>query len=138
MESCKSEFPTYYSTVTRRMYDDCVTQQNKPVALTQYEQMKTGNLCQQMPSDASVCSRAFGAQGRVRGRATGDLHVREHVQQVQIGLFDAVSTLLQGLVSTAENVTAIRLLGTDIGGHSIGFSAYTLGRRNSGAFVAAL
>lgn len=133
MESCKNEFPTYYSTVTRRMYDDCVTQQNKPVALTQYEQMKTGNLCQQMPSDASVCSRAFGAQGRVRGRATGDLHVREQVQQVQIGLFDAASTLLQGLVSTAENVTAIRLLGTDIGGHSIGFSAYTLGRRNSGS-----
>lgn len=133
MESCKSEFPTYYSTVTRRMYDDCVTQQNKPVALTQYEQMKTGNLCQQMPGDASVCSRAFGAQGRVRGRATGDLHVREQVQQVQIGLFDAASTILQGLATTAENVTAIRLLGTDIGGHSIGFSVYTLGRRNSGS-----
>jgi len=132
MESCRSEFPTYYTTVTARMYEDCHTQQNKPVTLTQYEQMRTGNLCEQTPSDGTVCARAFGAQGRVRGRATGDLHIRHEVQEVQIGLFDAASTLLLGLVSTAENVTAVRLLGTDIGGHSIGFSAYTLGRRNSG------
>jgi hypothetical protein len=48
------------------------------------------------------------------------LHVRHEVQAVQIGLFDAASTILQGLPSTAENVTAVRLLGTDIGGHSIG------------------
>ena len=131
MESCKREFPTYYAAVTTSMYADCVAQQNKPVTLTQYEQMKTGNLCQQAPSAAGACARAFGAQGRVRGRATGDLHLRHDLQQVQLGLFDAASTLLQGVASTDENVTAIRLLGTDIGGHSIGFSVYTLGRRNS-------
>jgi hypothetical protein len=132
MESCRSNFPTYYTTVTTRMYEQCYKEQNKPVTLTQYEQMKAGNLCQQKPSDGTVCSRAFGTQGRVRGRATSDLHLRHEVQEVQIGLFDAASTILKGVPSTAENVTAIRLLGTDIGGHSIGFSVYTLGRRNSG------
>jgi hypothetical protein len=57
---------------------------------------------------------------------------------VQSGLFDAGSSLLQSLTSAAENVTAIRLLGTDIGGHSIAFSVYTLGRRNSGTQQAVL
>jgi hypothetical protein len=132
MESCRRDFPTYYTTVTTRMYEDCHTQQNKPVTVTQYEQMKSGNLCQQTTGDGTVCSRAFGAHGRVRGRVTGDLHVRHDLQDVQVGLFDTGSTILQGLPSTAENVTAIRLLGTDIGGHSIGFSVYTLGRRSSG------
>ncbi|MBV5276318.1 hypothetical protein JZU56_00275 [bacterium] len=132
MESCKAGFPAFYSAVTTGMYEDCHTNQNKPVALAQYEQMKTGNLCLKTPSDSSVCPRDFGAQGRVRGTATGDLHVREDVRQVQVGLFDAGSTVLQGLSSAGGNVTAVRLLGTDIGGHSIGLSVYTLGRRNSG------
>jgi hypothetical protein len=133
MESCKAEFPTYYTAVTTTMYEDCHTKQNKPVSVTQYEQMKTGNLCQQMPKESADCPRDFGAQGRMRGRAMGDLHVTEDVQQVQSGLFDEGSTILQGMPSASDNVTAVRLLGTDIGGHSIGFSAYTLGRRNSGS-----
>jgi len=132
MESCKKDFPGFYSTVTTGMYEDCYQQQNQPVALAQYEQMRDGDLCLQAPSDGSVCSRQFGAHGRVRGRATGDLHVREDVQQVQSGLFDAGSSIFQSLASAAENVTALRLLGTDIGGHSIAFSVYALGRRNSG------
>ena len=133
MESCEAEFPTYYTAVMARMYEDCHTKQNKPVSITQYEQMKTGNLCQQIPKEESDCPRDFGAQGRMRGRATDDLHVQEDVQQVQTGLFDEGSTIFQGMPSASDNVTAIRILGTDIGGHSIGFSAYTLGRRNSGS-----
>jgi hypothetical protein len=133
MESCKAEFPTYYTAVKTTMYEDCHTKQNKPVSVTQYEQMKTGNLCQQMPKESADCPRDFGAQGRMRGRSMGDLHVQEDVQQVQSGLFDADSTIFQGMPSESDNVTAVRLLGTDIGGHSIGFSAYTLGRRNSGS-----
>ena len=133
MESCRNEFPTFYTTVTTAMYDDCHTKQNKPVSVTQYEQMKTGNLCLQIPKESSDCSRDFGAQGRMRGRAMRDLHAQEDVQQVQSGLFDAGSTIFQGVPTAAENVTAARLLGTDIGGNSVGFSVYTLGRRNSGS-----
>ena len=133
MQSCEAEFPTYYDAVTTRMYEDCHTKQNKPVSIAQYEQMKTGNLCLQTPASASACPRDFGAQGRMRGRATRDLHVEEAVLRVQSGLFDSGSTIFQGMPSESDNVTAVRLLGTDIGGHSIGFSAYTLGRRNSGS-----
>ena len=132
MQSCKDDFPAFYSTVTTTMYEDCHTQQNQPVSLSQYEQMIAGNLCLLAPSDGAVCSRAFGAHGRVRGRATGDLHVRENVQDVHAGLFDTRSSIFQGLSSAAENVTALRLLGTDIGGHSIAFSVHTLGRRDTG------
>jgi hypothetical protein len=131
MESCRETFPAFYSTVTARMYDDCHTQQNQPVALSQYEQMVAGNLCQLAPDDGATCSRAFGAHDRVRGRVTGDLYVRETVQEVQTGLFDTGSSIFQGLASANENVTALRLIGTDIGGHSIAFSVHTLGHRNS-------
>ncbi len=132
MKSCKDDFPAFYRTVTTTMYDDCHTQQNQPVTLSQYEHMIAGNLCLLAPSDGTVCSRPFGAHGRVRGRATGDLHGRENVQDVHAGLFDAGSSIFQGLASAAENVTALRLLGTDIGGHSIAFSVYNLGRRDTG------
>jgi hypothetical protein len=131
MESCKAEFPTFYTTVTTTMYEDCHTKQNKPVSITQYEQMKTGNLCLQRPKEAPDCPRDFGAQGRMRGTAIRDLHVQETVQQVQSGLFDGESTIFQGLASGTQNLTATRILGTDIGGNSIGFSVYTLGRRDS-------
>ena len=132
MESCKKDFPTFYGTVTSSMYADCYEQQNKPVALSQYEQMIAGNLCQQAPGGAAECPREVGAHGRVRGRPAGDLHVREDVGQVQSGLFEAGSTIFQALPSAAENVTAVRLLGTDIGGHSVAFSVYTLGRKSAG------
>jgi hypothetical protein len=133
MESCKAEFPTFYTTVTTAMYEDCHTKQNKPVSIAQYEQMKTGNLCLQMPKEASDCPRDFGAQGRMRGRAMSDLHIQETVKQVQSGLFDTDSTIFQGMQSATENLTATRILGTDIGGNSIGFSVYALGRRDSGS-----
>jgi len=132
MQSCAKDFLTYYTAVTTGMYENCYTQQNKPVALKQFEQMKAGNLCDRKPPEqADLCPRAFGAQGRVRGRATTNLHSRDIVDAVQVGLFDVGSTILQGTPSTSENVTSVRLLGTDIGGHSIGFTVYTLGQRNS-------
>jgi hypothetical protein len=133
MQSCEAEFPTFYTAVTTDMYEECHTKQNQPVSISQYEQMRAGNLCQQTPPEVSDCRRAFGAQGRMRGRAVRDLHVQEAVQQVQSGLFDEESTIFHGMPAAVDNVTAVRLLGTDIGGHSIGFSAYTLGSRNSGS-----
>jgi hypothetical protein len=129
MQSCEAQFPTFYHAVTTTMYEECHTKQNKPVSITQYEQMKTGNLCLQTPTQTADCPRHFGAQGRMRGRAMRDLHVLETVQQVQSGLFDTDSSIFQGMPSASDNVTAVRLLGTDIGGHSIGFSAYTLEKK---------
>ena len=130
MQSCESEFPTFYRDVKRGMYEKCWLQQGDVVSVSQYEQMDDGNLCNRQPAQAQACSLAFGAQGRVKGRGIPDLHSATAIANIQAGLFTGNSTLFRGAyegIVDRTTVTALQLLQTDIGGHSLKFRVREVG-----------
>jgi hypothetical protein len=127
IESCAADFPLFYESVKRSMYENCWSEQGRVVSVAQYEQMKQGNLCSRVPQ-SQTCNTAFGSQGRARGRPAGDLHSIYEVRSIQTGLFDPGNTLFRS-ETTADDaqVTAIQLLVSDIGGHSIAFKVREIG-----------
>jgi hypothetical protein len=134
--SCEAEFPEFYTNVKRAMYEKCWLTQGDVVGAGAYEQMRGGSLCSRQPVPAEQCRTSFGAQGGVTGRARADLYRRTTVDSVQEGLFATNSTLFRGTHATDESqVTALRLLATDIGGHSIRMLARSVGGATSRATV---
>ena len=131
IDSCAREFPAFSDNAKRAMYDKCWHMQGDTVSVAQYEQMKSGSLCNMRPEDSQKCNLEFGAHGRVRGNVAGDLHGHIAVRRVQTGLFAASSILFRrtGNVEHSE-VTALQLLQTDIGGHSIRFAVRYIGSRS--------
>ena len=130
MHSCESDFPTFYRDVKRDMYEKCWLLQGDVVSVAQHEQMDDSNLCNKLPAQAETCTIAFGAQGRVQGRAIPDLHSASATAYIQVGLFAKNSTLFRGAyegIVDGTTVTALRLLPTDIGGHSLKFSVREVG-----------
>jgi hypothetical protein len=127
MDSCAGNFPLFYDNVKRAMYDNCWSEQGRVVSVSQYEQMKSGNLCSREPQ-SETCSVAFGSQGRVQGRAAADLHKFYAINSTQAGLFNPDNTLFRA-ESTADptQVTALQLLRSDIGGHSMAFTVKEIG-----------
>ncbi len=98
--------------------------------------MRDGNLCRRQPSSTDTCALRFGAQGRVVGRARADLHRRQTVRRVHQGLFAPNNTMFRGRASGDDSeVTALRLLQTDIGGHSIGLVVRFVGSQASHSTV---
>ena len=127
LESCKDTFPLFYDNVMRKMDLHCWSEQGRVVSVAQYEQMKVGNLCSRTPQ-SEACTVAFGSQGGVQGRAADDLHTTSEVKSTQEGLFNADSTLFRAQrTPDATQVTAMRLLRSDIGGHSIAFKVLEIG-----------
>ena len=127
MESCKDNFPIFYDKVMEKMDMNCWREQGRVVSVSQYEQMKLGNLCSRTPQSAT-CTVALGSQGGVVGRAADDLHKIYEVTRTQTGLFDPASTLFRAeRTPDPTQVTAIQLLRSDIGGHSIAFKVWEIG-----------
>jgi hypothetical protein len=136
IRSCERDFPAFYSNVRRAMYDKCWQTQGDVVGVRPYEQMRGGSLCSRQPPTSEECRATFGAQGGVTGRAQPDLHQRSTVQNVQMGLYSPNSTLFRGArVGDMTQATALKLLATDIGGHSIRMLARSVGGTASGAAV---
>jgi hypothetical protein len=136
IRSCEREFPAFYANVKRAMYEKCWLTQGDVVGVGPYEQMRGGSLCSRQPAAAEQCRMSFGAQGGVTGRARDDLHRHTTVDRIQEGLFSPNSTLFRGARATDDSqVTALRLLATDIGGHSIRMLARPLGGKMSGKTV---
>jgi hypothetical protein len=136
IDSCKGDFPAFYEHAKRAMYDKCWRLQGELVGVRQYEQMHDGNLCSRQPASVDTCALHFGAQGRVLGRTRNDLHRRATVRRVQQGLFSPNNTLFRGrAVADAMEITAMQLLPTDIGGHSIGLVARFVGGKTSRSAV---
>jgi hypothetical protein len=127
MESCKDDFPLFYDNVMGKMDLNCWREQGRVVSVAQYEQMKLGNLCSRTPQ-SGTCTVAFGSQGGVVGRAAGDLHKISEITRTQTGLFDATNTLFRAeRTPDRTQVTAMQLLRSDIGGHSIAFKIWEIG-----------
>ena len=127
MESCAGNFPLFYDNVKRAMYDNCWSEQGRVVSVAQYEQMKPGNLCSRKPQ-SETCNVAFGSQGRVQGKAAVDLHKISEIKSTQAGLFDPDNTLFRAESSPdPTEVTAMQLLSSDIGGHSMAFMVKEIG-----------
>jgi len=135
MESCAGNFPSFYDNVKRAMYDNCWSEQGRVVSVAQYEQMKSGNLCSRKPQ-TETCNVAFGSQGRVQGRAAADVHRLSAINSTQTGLFNPDNTLFRA-ESTADptQVTAMQLLRSDIGGHSMAFMVKEIGSLKSKSVV---
>jgi hypothetical protein len=136
IDSCARDFPVFYENARRAMYDKCWHMQGDFMGVAQYEQMKDGGLCSMKPVHTQRCDLEFGAHGRVKGSVASDLHGRTTVRRRQAGLFAATSTLFRrnGNVDLSE-VTALQLLDTDIGGHSMRFAARYVGSRSSRSAV---
>jgi len=128
LKSCEQAFPVFYDSVKRAMYDKCWLAQGEFASVAQHEQMPGGNLCSRTPAPESTCRLEFGAQGRATGQPRHDLQRRSTVDRVQRGLFAANSTLFRDPATGATEVTALGLLDTDIGGHSLRFHARWIGR----------
>ncbi len=136
IRSCEREFPAFVENVQRAMYDRCWQTQGDVVSVGSYEQMQGGSLCSRQPAAAEQCRAPFGAQGGVRGLAQADLHRRTPVGSEQLGLFAPNSTLFRGeRADDATRVTALRLLATDIGGHSVRLLARAVGSAASRSAV---
>jgi len=132
IDSCKADFPSFDEHVKRAMYDKCWQMQGNVVSVAQYEQMRGGSLCSRKPAPVASCALPFGAQGRVSGITTADLHSSTPVERVQAGLFAETNTLFHGKAAPdVDKPTALRMLATDIGGHSIRFLARYIGRARS-------
>jgi hypothetical protein len=132
IESCKRDFPVFFENVKRAMYDKCWQTQGEFAPGVQ----NSAGLCNRVPTVPDKCRLEFGAQGGVSGSAMPDLHRRTLVERVQQGLFAQNSSLLRGKRVVDERlVTALQMLATDIGGHSIGLLARPVGSAASRSVV---
>jgi hypothetical protein len=116
IESCQRGFPVFYENVKRTMYDKCWRAQGEFAGGIQ----NSASLYKRQSSAQGQCRLQFGAQGDVTGSAVPDLHRSTSVRQMQRGLFAHNSSLFRGKRTGDDKlVTAMQMLVTDIGGHSI-------------------
>lgn len=113
IKSCENDFPVFYENVKRGMYDKCWKAQGEFVGGIQ----NSASLCKKQPSETEQCRLLFGAQGGVTGSAVPNLQQRKSVESLQRGLFAGNNSVFRG--TRVRDLTALAMLDTDLGGHSI-------------------
>ena len=128
IQSCERDFPDFYENVKRAMYDKCWQTQGEFAGGIH----NSDSLCKRQPVAQDRCRLQFGAQGGVTGNTVHNLHGRTSVKQIQQGLFSQNSSLFRAKRTGDDKlVTALQILATDIGGHSIRFLARRVGNSAS-------